>query len=87
MSPVFRKGDILGGIAVSPEHIKPKICDGSYDKQAWLVASSDGLYKPVLLFLNGERWLVGTIKKPELQDCCSPSIACIKWHYSTGEDI
>ena len=86
MSPIFKKGDILGGVIVSHEAIREKI-HNSHDRFYCLVAAVDGLFMPRFLFFNEEKWLTNTVKNPELKNAFSPSIACIKWHYIIGEHI
>jgi transcriptional regulator with XRE-family HTH domain len=87
MGPTYRKGDLLGGILVSQEFVKTDLAQNLGINRPWLITLDNGSFMPAFIYANHNRWLINTIKNPELQEISRPSFAKIKWHYDLGEQI
>lgn len=80
MFPIFKKMDTIGGIIIDPSDAK-EIIERRLEHAPWLVTLSNGDFIPAWLFSCKERWFFHTEKNKELQECLSPVIVRIKWHY------
>lgn len=87
MTPIYVKGDLIGGVLVSTEFVKKELCKKSTHKIPWLLATPNGHYIPAFIYFNSKSWYFNTNTNFELQECLFPSFAKIKWHYSHGEQI
>lgn len=87
MGPTYKQGDLVGGILVSQEFVRSDLSHNPGLNRPWLVTLDNGSFMPAFIYVNHDRWLINTLKNPQLMEIATPSIAKIKWHYSVGEQI
>lgn len=80
MSPLFQKGDIIGGIILSHESVRKDVSVPNLGRP-WILSDKDGSFGPCFLYYMADQWFTNTASKPELKECGMPSIAKIKWHF------
>lgn len=86
MEPNFIEGDIVGAVFISYDFFREKNKISSV-RNKWLITDPNGLVVPAFIYSEGNRWLMNTIHNPDLIECQNPSIAIVRWHYSSGEQI
>lgn len=87
MTPMYKKGDLLGGVLVSHELVKTNLSISTNYRHPWLISLTNGSFIPAFIYINNNRWFINTLKHSELKEIPLPTIAKIKWHYAVGENV
>lgn len=86
MEPFYLKGDIVGAIVLPNDLVKKEIQNSKCIRQPWLVASLTGDFIPAFIYFCSDKWFMNQVKNQELVECGPPTLAKIKWHYSSDEE-